>query len=147
MIATGTLRQAEDIKHASLRRCFLQIRHGVDKPERRRSVAWIEVACDNRAGPSAHAAQHGHVLMSVRPAVADRLTDDSGAGPELPQQFSSFRVDCFEPTLHRAVEDDVAGGRDHTAPDREVLFDRPALLRVLDIPSAELAAVAARAGL
>src|SRR3954454_1148470 len=93
MIATSRLRQAEDIKHASLRRCFLQIRHGVDKPERRRSVAWIEVACDNRAGPSAHAAQHCHVLMSVRPAVADRLTDDSGTGLELPQQFSSFRMD------------------------------------------------------
>src|SRR3954452_9032398 len=80
MIATSPLRQAEDIKHASLCGRLFQIRHRIDEAKRRSPVAWIEVACDNRAGPSAHAAQHCHVMMSVRPAVADRLTDDSGTG-------------------------------------------------------------------
>ena len=37
-------------------------------------------------------------------------------------------VDRLEPALHRSVEDDVAGGGERAAPDREVLLDRPGRL-------------------
>src|SRR5215213_5881132 len=50
----------------------------------------------------------------------------------------------FEPAFHRAVEHDVSGGRDDTAPDWEVFLDRPALARVLHVPPAELATMATR---
>src|SRR3954468_6282650 len=131
MIATSRLRQAGDIKHASLRRCFLQIRHRIDEAKRRGAVTGIEIARHNRAGPAADTAQHGHVLMPVRSAVADRLADDPGARLELPHRRACLIVYCFEPPLHRPVEDYVARRRDDPAPDREVLLDRPAFLRVL----------------
>src|SRR4051812_8113863 len=81
--------------------------------------------------------------MTVRSAIGDRLADDPGASFELPQEFARLSVDCLKPAFHCAVEHDIPGGRDHAAPDREVLFDRPALARVLHIPSTELAAIAA----
>ena len=45
------------------------------------------------------------------PAIGDRLADDPGAGLELPQQLAGVGIDRLEPAVHRAVEDDVAGGR------------------------------------
>ncbi len=56
------------------------------------------------------------------------------------------RVDRLEPPLHRAVEDDVAGGDQGAAPGGEELLDLPARLVRRQIPGGEEAAVAAGAG-
>ena len=64
----------------------------------------------------------------------------------LPQQICRFSHRGFEPSVHRAVEDDVGRRDERAAPHRKVLFHRPDFLRVDRIPSAEDAAVAAGAG-
>src|SRR3954464_3560596 len=63
--ASRILRKAEDIELASFRRALRQVPHGSDEPERGRFIAWIEVAGDDRARPSADAGKDRHELMPV----------------------------------------------------------------------------------
>src|SRR5437762_3312967 len=135
--------QRERVKHPALSRRLRQITHRIDESQRCGSVARIELAGDDRARPAADAAEDRDVLLAVRSAVGHRLSDDSGAAFELPQQLARLRVDCFEPPLHRPVERDVAGSDERAAPHRKVFFDRPYLPRVDGIPGIELAAMAA----
>src|SRR5215212_831674 len=120
-----------------------QIAHRVHESEGAVAVAWIEIARDDGAGPAADAAHDGDVLLAVGAAVGDRLADDSRRGLELPQRFSTARVDGFEPAVHRAVEHDVAFRRERTAPDGKVLADHPHLPRRDRIPRGEFAAMSA----
>jgi hypothetical protein len=55
---------------------------------------------------------------------------------------AGLRVDGLEAAVHRAVEDDVAGGRERAAPDRKRLLDAQRLARDR-VPRGELAALAA----
>src|SRR5215204_4983739 len=143
----NTSRKAEHMEGSSFRGRVLQVAHGVDEAERRGAVADVEVAGDDRTRPAADAGQDGDVLLAVRPAIGRRLADDPGAGLELPQRLAGAGVDRLEPALHGSVEDDVAGGGERAAPDREVLGQRPRRLRLPHVPGLEYAAMAAGPGL
>ena len=121
--------QREDIEHAS--------RGGASasgRPWRRRSRAAAVASRGSRSPETIAPAQPptpestATYCLPSGPAIGDRLADDPGAGLELPQQLAGARVDRLEPAVHRAVEDDVAGGRERAAPDREILLDLPARL-------------------
>src|SRR5574338_908288 len=139
-------RKSEDIEHASRRRLVRQVLDGMDEAQRRRRIARVELARDDRAGPAADPRDHRDILTPVRAAVADRLADDPAAGLELPQELAVALVDRFEPTVHRPVEDEPPGGRQRRAPQRQVFLDFPQLAAVDRVPCGEDAAVAARPG-
>src|SRR4051812_46472222 len=86
-------RKGEDIEDASRGGFLRQILRGVDEAERRGRVARVELTGDDRPGPAADAGDDRDILPSVRPAVADRLADDSAARLESPQQLPGARVD------------------------------------------------------
>src|SRR5687767_7860497 len=81
------LRQRKHIKRASLGRVLRQVLHRIDKPERRRRIARVQIARDHNARPAADAGEDRNVLLPVRPAVRHRLPDDSRAALELPKLF------------------------------------------------------------
>ena len=115
----------EDIERPSRGGPVFQVGHGADEAERRGLVARVEVAADDGARPAADAGQDGDVFVPVRPAIGDRLADDAGAGLELPFQFAAARIDRLEPAVHGSVEDQVAGGGQGAAPERQVFLDLP----------------------
>src|ERR671912_1859387 len=82
----SALRKAEHIERPSFRRDVLQVAHDVDEAEGRGPVAHVEVAGDDGARPAADAGEDGHVLLSIRAAVGDRLADRARAHLELPEQ-------------------------------------------------------------
>src|SRR5688500_9997408 len=125
--AAPRLWKGEDMERPSLGRRLLQVAHRVHESERGGGVAGIEVAGDDRSRPAANAGEDGHVLLAVRSAIADRLADDPRSGLELPERRAGARVHRLEPVVHRAVEDDVAGGGERTAPHRKLLLDAPHL--------------------
>src|SRR4051812_29099413 len=135
------------MEHAAFHRVLRQVFHRVDEAERGRAVAGVEVPRDHPAGPSAHARQDADVLLAVRGAPGDRLSDDAGGCAELPEYLAVFGVERLEGPVHRAVEDNVARRDERAAPHGEALVHAPALLRRDRIPGGELAAMTARTGL
>src|SRR4051812_36374948 len=107
--AMRTLREAEDIERSSLVRCLLEVSHCVDEAERGGAIARVKVTGNDRTGPATDSGQYRDILVAVRPAIGDRLADDSRAGLELPKQFAGLGMYRFEPAFHRAVEHDVSG--------------------------------------
>ena len=61
----------------------------------------------------------------------------------MPKQLARLRINRLEPPFHRAVEHDVARGRNGTAPDREIFFDLPCGPLVHGVPRCNKTAVAA----
>src|SRR5689334_12868577 len=98
----------EHIERASLRRHVRQVAHRTHESKRGGRVPRIEAARDDRAGPSAHTREHRDVLLSIRPAIRNRLPDDPGRRLVLPQERTRARIHRLEPSLHRAVEHHVA---------------------------------------
>src|SRR5579883_1964503 len=108
--------EREDVDHTARGGVLRQIGHGAGRPERGRGVVGRETERD-RAQPAADPGVHGHVLFPVRPHVRDGIPDDPGPTLELPEHLPTLRVDRLEPSVHRAVEQDVAGGDDRAAPE------------------------------
>src|SRR5690606_16423849 len=91
--------------------------------------------------PTPDTCQNRHILAAVGPQIGDRLADDAGAGPELPENVAGGGVDCLEPPVRRPVEDYVSGCGDGAAPDGEALTDLPDHALVHRVPSGQRAAV------
>src|SRR3569833_3229438 len=66
--------------------------------------AHIDLGIGDHAGPATDARQNHDVLLSVRAAIRDRLTDESRPRAELPEQMAVLRVHRFEQPIHGAVE-------------------------------------------
>src|SRR5688572_7538248 len=143
---SATLGEAEDMQHASFRRYLAQRLHRLAPSRACGGVARVELVDHDRAGPTANAGENGDVLLAVGTAISDRLTDDSRGGLRAPQLLTRPRVDGFEPAIHRAVEDHVAGGCQCAAPRHERLFDLPRRLSPRRIPCRDLTEMAARSG-
>src|SRR5579885_403815 len=107
--ATSSLRKRERIEHSAFRGMFAQIGHGVGEPEGRRAVYGIDATRHHGPGPPADSREYRNVFLTVRPPVDDGLSDDSRPHFELPQQCAGARVQSFEPAVHRAVKNHVAG--------------------------------------
>src|SRR6185312_14243646 len=138
------VRKRENIKHPSGRGALLQILGDADHAQRAGGVLWIEVARHDRTGPAADPGQHRDLFVAVRGFERDRLTDDSGAGLELPFEFAGLGIDGFEPAVQRAVEHEAARGRERAAPHRQILLYLPDRLTCLGVPRRHFAAIAAR---
>src|SRR2546421_11282572 len=106
----------------------------MDDPERGGGPAGVEPPGDDGARPPADSREPTDILFAVRTLVCSRLADDSGPALELPEQFSSARVDGLEPTVHRSVEGDVASGDERSAPDGKIFLDLPRWPAVGDVP-------------
>src|SRR4051794_34816850 len=145
--SAARLWEREDIERPAAACDLRQVLHRIDKAERGGAVARIEHGRHDRPGPAADPGQDRDIFLAVRAAEDRRLADDPGAGLELPQFVAAFRIDSFEPAVHRAVEDQVGRGRRGAAPHRKILLDTPELAPFRDVPGRELAAVAARAGI
>src|SRR3569623_157444 len=98
--------------------------------EAKRGVAYarIDLGVGHDSGPAADARENGDILLSVRAAVGDRLTDEAGACAKLPKHVAVLGVDRLEQAVHGAVEGDIAGGYERAAPDRKVFVNFPGLL-------------------
>src|SRR6185503_18394494 len=99
--------KSEDIEPSSRLGALWQVAHRIDEAERGARVVRIERCGDEGTGPAADSGHHRDIFASIRPAIGDRLADDSGIQLELPKEVPIQRVDRFEPAVHRAVEDDV----------------------------------------
>src|SRR6185437_14431598 len=108
--ATISMGKREHIKRPSCRCVFRKIRCGTYHAEGGRAVTGIDGSGHHRTRPSADPREHGDILMPVRSAVADGLTDDSAVDLVTPQQISGARVHRLEPSIHGAVKNDVARG-------------------------------------
>src|SRR5690606_14758559 len=84
--------------------------------------------------PAADPREDRHVLPAVRPEIGDRLTDDAGVRPELPEDLAGDRVDGPEPAIHRTIEDEVGRRRHRAAPRGKPFADLPDDLLVDGIP-------------
>src|ERR1700742_1279995 len=139
--------ESEDIERPSGCGFRLEIRHDADHAERAGWIPRIKVAGHDGACPAADPREDGDVFVPVRTTIGDRLADDPGASLELPFQFARLGVEGFEPAIHGSVENQSAGRGHRAAPQRQVLLDGPYRLALYRIPSGELAAMAAGAGL
>src|SRR5690349_19859914 len=121
------LGKRKDIQHASLSRVLRQVSHRTHKAERGGRVARGESTRNDRARPAADTREYRHVLLPGRPTITNRLPDDPRATLELPQQRTALRIDRLEPTVHRAVENNIARRHERAAPHRKVFRDGPNL--------------------
>src|SRR5438477_1199390 len=136
--------KAEHIDGASRSRVLLDLFHRADDAERRVRIVGGDIRERDRAHPAADARVDGDVLPAIRADVRDWVRDDTRGDVKLPKLGAGAGVGCFEPAVHRAVEHDIAAGREHTAVDRKPLFLRaPRLPVVRDVPRHELALIAA----
>src|SRR5438046_454770 len=104
-----SLRQREDIDHATFRCRFGKVGHCISEPERSRAVALgIQPARYYGTGPAAHSGNDCNVLLTVWPAIRNWLRNDAGSRFELPESGASSSVGGFEPTFHGSVEDNVS---------------------------------------
>src|SRR6185503_5726028 len=143
--ATATNLEAEHIQRVPGPRVLLDFLHRADDPEPGIWIVDRDVWERDRAHPSADTGVDGDVLLAVRTQIGDRVRHDAGSALELPQLGAGARVDRLEPAVHRAVEHHVAGGREHAAVDRELLFlGAPDFLALHRIPRHQLAVIAAR---
>ena len=84
--------------------------------------------------------------MTVGTAIAHRLTDDPAVHLESPQQLAGACIDRFEPSVHRAVEEQIRARHHAARPDGEILLVLPDGLARDRVPCGHLAAVAPRSG-
>src|SRR5205085_6067 len=96
-----------------------QVAHCSHKSQRACPITRIESTGDDRSGPTTHTRQDCDVLLTVRTAITDWLTNNSRAAFELPQHLSASRIDCLEPAIHRSVKDDVARRHHSATPHRK----------------------------
>src|SRR5690349_20564743 len=101
LFSSRALGQRENIERAALLREQRKVLHRVGETTCTGSIADIEITRYDSASPSADARMDGDVLLAVGPAVRHGLTDDSGVGPELPQQGTALRIERFENAVHR----------------------------------------------
>src|ERR1019366_4578994 len=99
-----------------------------------------EASREADAGPAADARKHRDILLAVMLIGVD-VADDARRGLVLPQLFAGLGVDGLEVAFERAVEHDVAGGRESARPSRELLLVRPHDLAGLGVPRDEIAHV------
>src|SRR5205085_10064144 len=102
------------------------------------------VASDEQTHITADAGVDSDVLLAVRGRIGDGVADDTGADLELPEQLARAGVRRLEPTVERAVEDDIAGGDEGAAPDRKGLPNSPHFPAIGRVPGDELAPVVTR---
>src|SRR5436190_16899981 len=86
------LRQGKHIQCASFRRGAGQVFHTCAPAVPSRLVIRVKVSADNRAWPAANSGKDRHVLLTIRSAICDRLTDDARTSLELPQKLAGPRV-------------------------------------------------------
>src|SRR5215204_1755385 len=108
--------QSEDVKRSALVRVLREIFHRVHEAKRCGGISRIEIGRDDSAGPSTDARNDCDVLLAVRAAIADRRRDYSRADLLFPKLFSISRVECLEPSIHRAVKHDVTACHQCAAP-------------------------------
>src|SRR4051794_10039098 len=83
-----------------------QILGRTDKTERAVAHPRIDLGVGHHTRPAADARQDRDILLSVGPAIGDRLADEPGAGSELPQHVPVLGIHNFEKAVHGAVEGD-----------------------------------------
>src|SRR4051812_7555419 len=112
--------QRKDIKSSALIGCTRQICHCCDEPKCCRGVPRIGAAGNNGARPAANSRKDCDVLLVIRSPISNRLSDDSRAGLEFPELLASAGVEGLEPTFHRSIKNDVASGRERSAPNWKI---------------------------
>src|SRR6185437_3728369 len=123
--------QSEYIQHTSRARVLLDVGHRPDRAKSRGRVRFRHARQGGGRKPTADAGVHGDVLLAVRSHERHRLTDDSRARLELPENLAGARVDGPEPAIERAVEHEIAAGREYAAEERQLrLLQRPHRPRV-----------------
>src|ERR1043166_1345283 len=143
-IITSSLRKREDRQHAALVAEAGDVAERAERAEPRGRIVRADVRGDANPRPSADTGQHRDVLLAVGPDVGHRIADDAGRCLELPQQITGLRIHRLQPSLHRPVEDDVAGGGERAGPVRQLFLHAPDFLVRGRIPGDELATIAAR---
>src|SRR3569833_1219672 len=85
--------------------------------------------------------------MAVGPFVCDGGADDAAVNFVAPQQIAGPGIQSFEPTVHGAVENEVAGRGDCAGPDGEVFLYYPDGCAADRIPGGDFAPVPTGPGL
>src|SRR5918993_2154593 len=119
------LRQRKNVEGAAFGRVLRQVLHGVGKAQRNERVCLGQDSQGGRSCPSSNSREYRDVLPAIGAEVGDRLTDDSGAYLELPEQLTGTGVHRLEPSIHGTVEGDVTGRNYGTTPYREAFPDLP----------------------
>src|SRR5947208_85209 len=94
---TRLARKSEDIESSSTWGKRRQVRHGPEHAETAGRIAGVHAAGYQRADPASYTAEDRNILMPVRPAIADRLTDDAALRLVLPEQLARPGVERLEP--------------------------------------------------
>src|SRR2546428_9033369 len=124
--ARRTVSQAEDPDNAPLARVSSEIGCKISGRPHVGGIVGSHVA-RQKEPVAADAGVDRDVLLAVRSAKRNGCPHDARTDLELPQLPAGARVGGFEPAVPRSQKDDVTGGDDAAAPDREFLFDPPAL--------------------
>src|SRR5262245_24007085 len=82
---------------------------------------------------------HGDVLVSVGAAIAEGLLEPSALGAMLPQSPAGARIECLEPAVARAVEDQSPGCDQGACRGRQRFDHAPNHASADGIPGTELA--------
>src|SRR5581483_3858517 len=112
--------KSKDIQHASRARVLLEVGYRPDRAEGRGRIGFRHARQRGGGKPSADAGVHGDVLLAVRPDKRHRLTHDSRARLELPEHLAGACINGAKPAVERAVEHEIAAGREHPAEERQL---------------------------
>src|SRR5688572_13893667 len=105
-----------------------------------------DIAGDEDAHVATEPGVDRDVLLSVGADIRDRVADDAGPELEPPELLAGVGIDSLEPSVERAVEDDIAGSHERATPHGVRLANSPALATGGDVERHELAAVAVGTG-
>src|SRR5262249_35022341 len=111
-------RQREDRQRTTELGVLVQLFITTDRTQAVRVL--LEARGHADAGPATDSGEHADVLLALV-LIREDVADDAGRRLELVELLVDVAaIDALEVALERAVAGDATGGRQHTAPDREL---------------------------